>query len=380
MTDAEIKQKIAELRDDNEALESLLPDDDVQEELDRNMEEIQQLKNKFENIRLSEEVDEDNFEKSNSVSDGYTDFTQFYSYKEGGETDYYKYSVIVERSNAYMFKKGLEKLGYGWDSYDEKERYGYIHFGLTQSQYNNIKKNSDILKLSEEVDEFGIGGFVVGLVAGGYVGYKIGVLQPQRETKDLLKTEKALYKELKKKKKGKKTDSKQEPEYTEYEDVTYKKNYSKGGKVMKTYDDFDRDYERFTHYVLDRIDLDERRKIREDWNRESRRDMLTKDEKQWENYLLKRVNEKSYAKGGMTGFNKFFEKFKRSDAYISKQAMLELYKQGIVAHIQIHDELNISVTDPEQANKIRDIMQNAVSLEVPNKVDYECGPNWGTIK
>ena len=48
MTDAEIKQKIAELRDDNEALESLLPDDDVQEELDRNMEEIQQLKNKFE--------------------------------------------------------------------------------------------------------------------------------------------------------------------------------------------------------------------------------------------------------------------------------------------------------------------------------------------
>jgi DNA polymerase I-like protein with 3'-5' exonuclease and polymerase domains len=69
-----------------------------------------------------------------------------------------------------------------------------------------------------------------------------------------------------------------------------------------------------------------------------------------------------------------------SAADMTKQAMLELYKQGIVAHIQIHDELNISVTDPEQANKIRDIMQNAVSLEVPNKVDYECGPNWGTIK
>jgi DNA polymerase I-like protein with 3'-5' exonuclease and polymerase domains len=69
-----------------------------------------------------------------------------------------------------------------------------------------------------------------------------------------------------------------------------------------------------------------------------------------------------------------------SAADMTKQAMLELYKQGIVAHIQIHDELDISVTDPEQANKIRDIMQNAVSLEVPNKVDYECGPNWGTIK
>ena len=85
------------------------------------------------------------------------------------------------------------------------------------------------------------------------------------------------------------------------EDYFYRRKdnkYAKGGKIMKTYDDFDRDYERFTNYVLDRIDLDERRKIREDWNRESRRDMLTKDEKQWENYLLKRVNEKSYAKGG----------------------------------------------------------------------------------
>ena len=32
------------------------------------------------------------------------------------------------------------------------------------------------------------------------------------------------------------------------------------------------------------------------------------------------------------------------------------------------------------ADKIKDIMENAVSLEVPNKVDYESGPNWGTIK
>ena len=25
-------------------------------------------------------------------------------------------------------------------------------------------------------------------------------------------------------------------------------------------------------------------------------------------------------------------------------------------------------------------MENAVDLEVPNKVDYESGPNWGQIK
>jgi DNA polymerase I-like protein with 3'-5' exonuclease and polymerase domains len=35
---------------------------------------------------------------------------------------------------------------------------------------------------------------------------------------------------------------------------------------------------------------------------------------------------------------------------------------------------------PEHAEKIKDIMENAVDLEVPNKVDYESGPNWGQIK
>ena len=33
-----------------------------------------------------------------------------------------------------------------------------------------------------------------------------------------------------------------------------------------------------------------------------------------------------------------------------------------------------------RADKIKEIMESAVDLEVPNKVDYESGPNWGTIK
>ena len=47
-------------------------------------------------------------------------------------------------------------------------------------------------------------------------------------------------------------------------------------------------------------------------------------------------------------------------------------------HIQVHDELDISVNN--NAGKIKEIMESAVDLEVPNKVDYESGPNWGTIK
>ena len=65
---------------------------------------------------------------------------------------------------------------------------------------------------------------------------------------------------------------------------------------------------------------------------------------------------------------------------MTKKAMLDLYKAGITPHIQVHDELDISVKDDNQAKEIIKIMTKAVDLEVPNKVDYESGPNWGTIK
>ena len=65
---------------------------------------------------------------------------------------------------------------------------------------------------------------------------------------------------------------------------------------------------------------------------------------------------------------------------MTKKAMLELYKEGIIPHIQVHDELDISVKNPDHAQKIKSIMEEAVELEVPNKVDYESGINWGDIK
>ena len=67
-----------------------------------------------------------------------------------------------------------------------------------------------------------------------------------------------------------------------------------------------------------------------------------------------------------------------SAADMTKKAMVDLYKEGIIPHIQVHDELDISVDN--NADKIKEIMESAVQLEVPNKVDYESGPNWGTIK
>ncbi|MGYP001042017318 len=69
-----------------------------------------------------------------------------------------------------------------------------------------------------------------------------------------------------------------------------------------------------------------------------------------------------------------------SAADMTKKAMIDLHNEGITPHIQVHDELDISVKDEAQAKKIKDIMESTVSLEVPNKVDYEVGTNWGNIK
>ena len=68
-----------------------------------------------------------------------------------------------------------------------------------------------------------------------------------------------------------------------------------------------------------------------------------------------------------------------SAADMTKKSMLELYKEGIIPHIQIHDELDISVESDKQAKRITEIMESAVDLEIPNKVDYESGKNWGDI-
>jgi len=68
-----------------------------------------------------------------------------------------------------------------------------------------------------------------------------------------------------------------------------------------------------------------------------------------------------------------------SAADMTKKSMLNLYKEGIIAHIQIHDELDISVESDKKAKRIIEIMETAVDLEVPNKVDYESGKTWGNI-
>jgi len=69
-----------------------------------------------------------------------------------------------------------------------------------------------------------------------------------------------------------------------------------------------------------------------------------------------------------------------SAADMTKKSMIALYENKIIPHIQIHDEVDISVQDDKMAAQIIEIMESAVQLEVPNKVDYEQGMSWGEIK
>ena len=68
-----------------------------------------------------------------------------------------------------------------------------------------------------------------------------------------------------------------------------------------------------------------------------------------------------------------------SAADMTKKAMINLHAEGITPMVQLHDELDISVKDEAQSKKIIGIMEDAVPLEIPNKVDYESGENWGSI-
>ena len=69
-----------------------------------------------------------------------------------------------------------------------------------------------------------------------------------------------------------------------------------------------------------------------------------------------------------------------SAADMTKKAMVMLYEKGILPHIQIHDELCLSVKNEEDASLIKTTMEEAIPLLIKNKVTYKKGKSWGSIK
>jgi len=69
-----------------------------------------------------------------------------------------------------------------------------------------------------------------------------------------------------------------------------------------------------------------------------------------------------------------------SAADMTKLAMIELWKEGIVPHLQIHDEVDVSIENHAQAKQVVEIMENCVKIAVPLLVDAELGQSWGEVK
>lgn len=70
-----------------------------------------------------------------------------------------------------------------------------------------------------------------------------------------------------------------------------------------------------------------------------------------------------------------------SAADMTKAAMADLWAEGIVPHLTIHDELIFSVEDKASISRIREVMTTCVpDLKVPMQVDVEIGPTWGKTK
>jgi len=78
--------------------------------------------------------------------------------------------------------------------------------------------------------------------------------------------------------------------------------------------------------------------------------------------------------GTYKGLNRLIQ---GSAADQTKAAMVALHKAGFNLLLQVHDEIALSVQNREEAVNAARIMAEAVSLEVPSKVDVEIGPSWG---
>ena len=73
-------------------------------------------------------------------------------------------------------------------------------------------------------------------------------------------------------------------------------------------------------------------------------------------------------------------KIQGSAARQSKMSMRDCWRAGHVPLLQMHDELDFSVSERRQGDEITQIMRDVVKLNVPMLVDAEYGGNWGKAK
>tara|TARA_R100000935_G_C2833493_1_gene166614 strand:- start:307 stop:2211 length:1905 start_codon:yes stop_codon:yes gene_type:complete len=64
----------------------------------------------------------------------------------------------------------------------------------------------------------------------------------------------------------------------------------------------------------------------------------------------------------------------------TKKAMVDCYKEGLTPMLTVHDELCFNIENQEQTDRIVDIMENGVKLNIPSKIDVAIKDNWGEVE
>jgi hypothetical protein len=62
---------------------------------------------------------------------------------------------------------------------------------------------------------------------------------------------------------------------------------------------------------------------------------------------------------------------------MTKKALRDMYRAGILPHGTVHDEIDISASDPKIVAQAQEIMETCMPLQIPIKIDVASGLNWG---
>jgi DNA polymerase I-like protein with 3'-5' exonuclease and polymerase domains len=60
----------------------------------------------------------------------------------------------------------------------------------------------------------------------------------------------------------------------------------------------------------------------------------------------------------------------------AKKAMVDAYKAGFDLRLPVHDEINAMVNNKQESNQLKEIMEQAITLNVPVIADIDLGPTW----
>jgi DNA polymerase I-like protein with 3'-5' exonuclease and polymerase domains len=62
------------------------------------------------------------------------------------------------------------------------------------------------------------------------------------------------------------------------------------------------------------------------------------------------------------------------------KVMIEVDKLGIPMLFSVHDEINLSLKNPDDAVRVKEVMENSLNLRVPMVTDIGKGNNWDDAK